>query len=285
MIDTGSFTTDTLLHVPGILAYVLILMFIIGSVMASFITCMADRILAGETMQGRSHCASCGHVLSAGDLIPVVSWIALKGKCRYCGAKIPKKCVLFEAGLGAAFVVVTLRFGLSFDTARVCGILVCLLGLSITDLDSLLIPDRFWIAIVVITLITAPFVRHAPGVSTDTIVTTLITPGWYKGLLQGLIGGVIIAGAVLVISLIMDKVLKKESMGGGDIKLLFAAGFVLGPAGGLLCLILACIIGLVVVVARHSEQIPFGPSIAASLAICMLFGEPLIDWYLGLLGM
>jgi len=294
MIDTGSFTADTLLHSPGILVYVLVLAFILGSVFASFITCMADRIGEGKTMAGRSHCGSCGHTLEAKDLVPVVSYLALRGRCRYCRAKIPKRCLKAELTLGCLFAVSVLRFGLSFDTLRVCGILVCLLGLSLCDMDSYIIPDRFWIAIVVITLVTAPFVRRAPGVSFDayaagaegsSVSSYLITSGWAAGLLQGLIGGAVIAGGVLLISLIMDKALKKESMGGGDIKLLFSAGFVLGPAGGLLCLILSCIAGLLVVVIRHSEKIPFGPSIAVSLSLSLLFGQEICSWYLHLLGL
>ena len=147
---------------------------------------------------------------------------------------------------------------------------------------------------VVITLITAPFVRRAPGVSFDayaagaegsSVSSYLITSGWAAGLLQGLIGGAVIAGGVLLISLIMDKALKKESMGGGDIKLLFSAGFVLGPAGGLLCLILSCIAGLLVVVVKHSEKIPFGPSIAVSLSLSLLFGQEICSWHLHLLGL
>ncbi len=272
MIDTGSFTTDTLLHSPGILVYVLVLAFILGSVFASFITCMADRIGEGKTMAGRSHCGSCGHTLSAKDLVPVVSYLALRGRCRYCGAKIPKRCLKAELTLGCLFAVSVLRFGLSFDTLRVCGILVCLLGLSLCDMDSYIIPDRFWIAIVVITLVTAPFVRRAPGVSFDAYAA-------------GAEGSSVSSYLILLISLIMDKALKKESMGGGDIKLLFSAGFVLGPAGGLLCLILSCIAGLLVVVVRHSEKIPFGPSIAVSLSLSLLFGQEICSWYLHLLGL
>jgi len=89
-----------------IAVYVLVLLFIFGTIFASFIACTAGRVLAGvDWVHGHSHCDTCGHELAIGDLFPIVSYIALKGKCRYCGARVPISCLFTEVLLGVAFVL------------------------------------------------------------------------------------------------------------------------------------------------------------------------------------
>lgn len=80
-----------MLHISfGITAYILFITFILGCCLGSFADCMAVRLVSGQSvLSGRSHCDSCGHVLGVLDLFPVLSWLLLKGKCRYCGAKDP----------------------------------------------------------------------------------------------------------------------------------------------------------------------------------------------------
>ncbi len=279
MIGTGSFATDGIFELPGFTLYYVAIFFILGAVFGSFINCMAWRVAHGESVsKGRSHCAVCGHTLSPLDLIPIVSYLLLKGRCRYCHEKISPRYMLTELFMGLGFVICLLRFGISIDTLRALIVLCILLAISLVDLDVYLIPDRFVVALIMTWILTLPFV-HADGVLVmaggGALLRTMA--------IRGLIGGLAIGGGILVLSLIMDKVLGKESLGGGDVKLLFAAGLYLGAAGGLLCLIVSSIVGLIFVAARRSKQIPFGPSIALAWMICLLWGEPVIKWYMSLL--
>ena len=109
--------------------------------------------------------------------------------------------------------------------------------------------------------------------------------GWLlHRLTDGLIGGVTVAGGLLLLSLYMDKRMQRETLGGGDIKLLFLTGLFFGWKGNLLCLVLACVAGIVWGLAgkRRGEAIPWGPSIAVGAWITALAGQPFINWYLGL---
>ena len=101
---------------------------------------------------------------------------------------------------------------------------------------------------------------------------------------------IVFGGGILLLSLVMDRVLGRESMGGGDIKLLAVTGLYLGFIGTLLTLIIACVAGLVFSIARkgrlddEEKAFPFGPWIAIASAIVLFAGEPLINWYMGLIG-
>lgn len=259
-----------MIFVSGALtAYILILAAVLGAVAASFITCLAGRFVAHESiLKGRSHCDSCGHVLGPADLIPIFSYLFLRGKCRYCHKKIPVRALITEILSSIVFIVIILRLGLSFDALRAMILYCILLALSLIDLDSFTIPDRFILAAIVLWALFLPLI-HEP-ISSQ--------------LKSGLSGGAILAVSVLIISMIMDKILGRESMGGGDIKLLFVMGLYLGLAGGLLALILACLIGLIFIAAVKKKKIPFGPSISAAFMIVLLFGSPVISWYLSLIG-
>lgn len=309
MINTGSLTTDLLLQDPAARIWFGIIAFAFGTVFGSFINCLAWRLVHGESvLHGRSHCAVCGHPLGAADLVPVFSWLFLRGRCRYCGEKISPRYMAAELIEGSGFLVCYLRWGLSVDTLRWMAMLVVFLGLSLVDLESYEIPDRFILAALIIWAVTMPFVHTwnagdtaagnlFAGLSAGGIGVSQATSGEAgalvppasagaatvgRTLLQGLLGGVVIGGGMLLISLVFDKVTGKESLGGGDVKLFFIAGLFLGAANGLLCIILSCIIGLIFAGIFRKQRIPFGPSISAAVFLCALFGSQIVDWYLGL---
>jgi leader peptidase (prepilin peptidase)/N-methyltransferase len=255
----------------GLSIYFLVLAAMLGAVCGSAFTCMGDRLSEHVSwIHGRSHCDACGHVLKARDLIPVFSYLFSKGKCRYCGTKLSPKYLVTEILMALVFVLTIVHYGgLDVLMVRDWGLACALLALAIVDLNTYEIPDGFHLFLI-----------------GWWIVFTLIE-GSGKGNLgelfvQGLLGGAVIAGFVLIISLIMDRVLKKESMGGGDIKLLFGTGLYLGVPGGLLSLITACIAGLLFVLTLKRNRIPFGPSISLACILTILFGSGIINWYLGL---
>lgn len=255
----------------GILVYCCVVAAALGAVAASFLTCAAGRIVAGESfLRGRSHCDGCGHVLGPADLVPVFSYLFLKGRCRYCGAKVPARCLALELGFAAVSVLCLLRFDLTALCVRNWLFLCCLLLLALVDWDSFIIPDGCHVAAVLIWLAALPFL------------------GWDWGEIgRHVLAAAVFGGGMLGASLLMDKLLGRDSLGGGDIKLFAVVGLYLGFVGTLLCLILACVLGLVLVAARRSEKsqpVPFGPSIALSCAAVLLYGQGVIQWYMMLLG-
>lgn len=247
--------------------------FLLGSVMGSAMTCLGDRLAEGKSwVKGRSECDVCHHVLEGRDLIPVVSYLMNHGRCRYCGAKLSKKYLWTELLSGLVFVLVFLKEGMIDGNVIIqWGVCSALLALSVTDLDCYTIPDRFIVFLIVWWFVSIGFKGLDGTLSRHVIVDDLL-------------GAFVPAGCVFVLSLIMDRVLKKESMGGGDIKLLFALGLYAGLAGSVLLLIVSCVIGLIFVGVLKQDKIPFGPSISLGAVFVILAGGPLITWYLGLLG-
>ena len=250
-----------------ILIYCIVVCFILGSVFGSFLNCVADRIYHNiPWWKGRSVCDNCGHKLGILDLFPVFSYLILGGKCRYCGKKVSIKYFLSELLLGSIFVIYLLIHGvLDLLLLRDLGLICILYGLSLCDLNNYEIPDGFIILGIVWWLI-------------------FFLLG-YGELVDSLLGGFIVGGMLLVLSLIMDKILKKESLGGGDIKLFFMIGLYFGLILNFFNLILSCFIGIIFVIVRKSSMIPFGPSIAISTFICLLYGTEFVTWYLSLLGL
>lgn len=274
-----------------------VLALVLGAVFGSFINCMAWRIVHHESvLKGRSHCATCGHPLGAGDLVPVFSYICLKGRCRYCGEKISPRYMIVEVLNACAFLGIAIRYPLvpenlirtsvisplepvvpsglaaampvDLSFIRWMALVCVLLGLSLVDLDSQEIPDRFPVAGIIIWAATLPLMPESIGLQ----------------LKEGLIGAALIGGGLLVVSLLFDKISGKEGLGGGDIKLFFVTGLYFGPWTGLFHLILSCIVGLTFVAVMKEKKIPFGPAISIAAYICMLWGSSFMSWYFGLLG-
>lgn len=246
--------------------YILVVAGIFGAVFGSFINCMAYRIAHGESvLKGRSHCAVCGHPLRALDLVPIFSYLFLRGRCRYCKEKISPRYMAVELLTALAFILTVWRFDLSLQALWICVLACILLALSLVDLETYTIPDRFIIA----------GILWYFGV-------LLFTEDWKGELLSALAGGLSIGVGMLLLSLLFDKVTGKESLGGGDIKLFFMTGLYLGPWVGLFNLILSCIIGIGFVLFMGQKRIPFGPAISLAVFISLLVGNDIVNWYLGL---
>lgn len=242
----------------------------LGAVLGSFLNCAAWRIVRGESfVRGRSHCPACGHALGVSELVPVLSWVFQRGRCKWCGAKISIRYPLTEL----CFAVITAACLLRFDLTPLClrnWLFLCVLFLlTLTDLDDMIIPDGCHIAAVAIWLIFLPFTFA----------------GWREAGLH-LLAGLCYGGGLLAVSLVMDRVTGRDTLGGGDIKLFCVVGLYLGFVGTLFAVALACVLGLIFhgVASGRGKAFPFGPSIAAATVLMLLWGEPLVAWYMGLLG-
>lgn len=280
---------------PLILLYILILAFLFGTVFGSYIDCVAWRLVHHERVaRGRSHCDVCGHALGAGDLIPIVSYLRSGGRCRYCGAKFSAESTWVELALGLGFAAIVYKFDISFVALRYLGLLVILMGLSLVDQKTLLIPDRFHVAGILWWLLTLPLIACTQGRGlTEALSITGVrlplanAPGLQDGLLTDLKWGLISAFGVgllmLLISLAFDKLTGKESLGGGDIKLLFMTGLYMRPGVTLFNLMLSCFVGLFIALVLKKDKIPFGPSISIAVFLSILFGSEFVAWYTGLI--
>ena len=253
-----------------VVLYIYVLTALIGLVLGSALNCLSFRIAHGQKWAGnqRSCCPACGHPLAAKDLIPLVSYLSLRGKCRYCGTRISPRYPLTEALLSVCFLSLLARFGLTWDALTAAILCACLLCLSLVDLETQIIPDRFLLI---------PAIARA---------VQLVLEGGFPGLLHGVLPGLIVGGAVLALSLLMERILKKDAMGGGDIKLLAVLGMFLTLPECLLLLIFACVSGIfmaaVLMKVNPDTAFPFGPALSAAAWLTLLAGKPIVSWYLSL---
>lgn len=267
---------------------------VLGAVFGSFINCMAWRIVHGESVwTGRSHCATCDHPLSALDLVPVFSWLALRGKCRYCGEHISPRYMVVELLCAAYFVSIVAVYGLTIHALALCVLGCILMGLSLVDLDTFTIPNGFIAAGILVWIVSFAFYGVAPmsgSIGLGSLMLGLTGSPTVAVLLDGLLGAFVVAGGLLVLSFVFDKVVGRQSLGGGDVKLVFVVGLYLGVAASVLNLIVACIVGIAFSLAtqrtrRDAEDprvFPFGPSIALATWFTLILGPHLLAWYFGL---
>ncbi len=254
--------------------YLAVLLFLFGACMGSFVTCAADRYVAKESvLRGRSKCPVCGHTLSALELVPIFSWLFLRGRCRKCGAPIPVRCFFTELLGGLAFAAIYLRYGFGFITLEYMAIFCALLAIALIDYDTMEIPDGLTVFIfAVFVLFLYP---HSGSVGAMT-----------ERAKSGLFGALAYGGGLLVLSLVMDLLLGKETLGGGDVKLFAALGLCTGLAGGLLLVLVSCVGGLLVALSVRKgkkKEFPFGPAISAAAVFVLLIGEDFVNWYLSLI--
>ena len=226
---------------PLIVAYTLFIAALLGLTMGSFINCWAWRYMNGESvLKGRSHCTSCGHDLSLRDLIPVFSWLASGGKCRYCGERVSARYPATELVCAIAFVGIVAVYGLTLQTVELLAFAGILLFLSLTDLDDYLIPNGCIISAIVIRVVYLA-ITFAQGETTTDQLIYYAASGFGVGI------------ALVVVVLIADFVFGRDSMGGGDLKLYFVAGLYFGWQQCLLVVILSCIFGIAVALTRRQE--------------------------------
>lgn len=236
----------------------------VGLIFGSFTNVLIARIPAGESIvTPPSHCPHCGHRLGVLDLVPVLSWLWLKGKCRYCRERIRPRYPLVELLTAALFIGVFLRWGLSAWTLAGWALTVILVACSFIDLDEGIIPD----------VITIPGVILGLAVSFFTL-----------GFLPALWGALAFGGVLFLVA-----VISKGGMGGGDIKLAAVIGAFTGLPGAVITLLLSSFMGAVfgitlMLMGRAGRKTPvkFGPFLAVAAYTAYLFSNEIVAWYLGM---
>ena len=230
-----------------------LLRFALGACVFSFLGVVVWRLPRRESVvKGRSHCPVCGRTLSAAELLPCLSYLLQGGKCRGCG--------LCSCACAYAFGGETAQAALAF---AVLGILTVV---ALMDIDTLEIYDRF------------PVLLFVCGIAAHILIPSL-------GIKSRLIGCVIVSVPMLLLALIVP-----GGFGGGDIKLMFGAGFFLGAKLTVVAAFIGILLGggfgallLAQKKANRKSQFAFGPFLCIGITIAMFFGETIADWYMGLL--
>lgn len=236
---------------------IIIIMFIIGTIFGSFYNVVGYRLPKNESIiYPSSHCPKCNHKLKAYELIPIISYIFQKGKCTKCKQKISLFYPFFELLTGLTFALAYISFGPTKELIIALTFLSMLIIITISDYQCLIIPDS-----VLITF------------SLALITEIAIIYGINEGI-NSILNGIAAFIFMFALKKFGDIIFKKESMGGGDIKLLFVFGLVLKFPLAVFSIFLGSLIGLpisLITLNKNQEHIiPFGPFLAAGGAILLL---------------
>ncbi len=230
-----------------------IFFFIIGLFMGSFYTVVGTRLPKKEKfIISRSKCDECKHPLSLIEMIPIVSYFCLGKKCRYCKSKIDPLSTYIEFFTGLLFMVSYYSFGLSWELVLALGVVSLLVIIIVSDLNYLIIPDEILVFFSIYFIICRFFIDGL------------------KGTFYHLASGIFLFLVMYGIMLLGNRIFKKESMGGGDVKLMFLFGLVLDPLLGTLTIFLGSLfalpISIVLYLKEHEKVIPFGPFLLVAFA-------------------
>lgn len=238
--------------------YLFLSFFMLGAIFGSFYYVVAYRIPKGESIVSPpSHCPNCNHRLSPLELIPIFSFLLQGGKCKNCKQKISIFYPLFEIVCGILFGLSFLSYGLSLELIIVLTFISMIMIISLSDYYYMIIPDEVLIFFIITLCIEMFFINGL------------------NYLLIHLLYGVISFVIMLLLKLFGDFIFKKESMGGGDIKLMFVFGLMFGWQMSIVSIFLAAIIGLpisLVLLKKNKEHIlPFGPYLGIASIVIVLF--------------
>ena len=244
-------------------------LFLLGAVLGSFLNVVVYRLPRGESIHSpASHCPNCNKPLKPYDNIPILSWLLLGAKCRNCKEPISIRYPIVEFTVAVWFVWMFQLFGLSWEFANFAILGVLLLAVSIVDIDTQLIPDSVLIVGAVIGLAFAFY--------GDVITVS-----------DSLTGGAAMGGTFFLIALIGEKLMKKESMGFGDVKLSLMIGLFIGWKMAFLAIFLssifASVIGLTAIglgKMKFGKPFAFGPFIALGALVSGIWGDRLVNAYL-----
>lgn len=241
--------------------------FVLGAVIGSFLNVVIYRVPREISFaKGRSFCPDCGSQIKGCHNIPIFSYLWLRGKCADCGGKISPRYPLIELFTGIMAVLVLWIFGITFQWLVVFSAGAILICITMIDFDTMTIPNGLVIAMMVPALLAFFFFPQV-------------------GILSRFIGMCIISLPMLALTLFIP-----DAFGGGDIKLMAVAGFMLGWQNTLLATFIGLLIGGAVAVyllaqKTKDKHMAFGPYLCLGIMTALLFGDIIINWYLGLFGL
>lgn len=255
--------------------------FIFGTIIGSFLNVCIFRIPLEQSIAfPPSHCMNCGKRLKWYDMFPIISWLILKGKCRFCKSKISYRYPLVEFATGIIYLCIYLKYGFAFDLLKylIFSSLIIVIGLIDLDTTDVYTSTIIFGIISAAVLIIAGYILFNMNLTADFSIINYI------------LGGVVGAGFILFIMLLARIIFKAQGMGSGDTEICLVCGLFLGVKSVIFMLFLSVLIGGIIGILlvllgkkKKTDYIPFGPFIALSSIISVLFGEGIINWYLGMI--
>lgn len=249
-----------------------IFVFIFGSIIGSFLNVCIVRLPEEKSVVfPSSHCVHCKKPIFWYDNIPILSYLLLKGKCRFCQHSISIRYPIVELVTAASFVLFYQYFGLKWILLPYlvfhCGLIVA----TFVDIKHRIIPDEVSLGGMVVGLIFSLLIPQLHGTDANLIAL-------WRSFLGILIGG----GSIYAMGMLGDFLFKKESMGGGDVKLLGMVGAFLGWKMAVLAFFIApffgAVVGIIVKIRTNDSHIPYGPFLALGALICLFSGEEILQW-------
>lgn len=239
--------------------------FLFGTILGSFYNVVIYRLPKRVSItQGTSYCPRCKHRIMPFELVPIISYLFLRGKCAHCQSHISLRYPMIELLTGIVFAISFLSFGMTLQFVMAAIIASLCIIIAMIDLDTMEIPDRFHIFFIIMALIQMIWISDLP-------------------ILDHFFGFIIISLPLYLIALLTG------GIGGGDIKLMASAGLLLGYQASIVAFFIAAIIGgavgmsLVITKSKDSKSlIAFGPFLCIGIFLSYLFGMQLFQWYITL---
>ena len=240
-----------------------------GALVGSFLNVCIFRLPKEESIiWPGSHCPHCKKPIRFYDNIPLISYLLLKGRCRYCKGSISLQYFLVEGITALSSLFLIIKFGPSLSYLFYFAFVAALIVITVIDLYHQIIPD----------------VISLPGIGVG-LLASLVLPGitFWNSLVGALLGG----GSLFIVATFYQWLFKREGMGGGDVKLLAMIGAFLGWKAVLLTILLSSLIGsvtgILMMVVKGKDfkyAIPFGPFLSLGAVISLFYGEEIVRWYL-----
>jgi leader peptidase (prepilin peptidase)/N-methyltransferase len=248
---------------------------LVGCAVGSFLNVCIDRLPGNQSLVSPpSHCDACQRRLGIFDLVPVLSYLILRGRCRHCGARIPLRVFIVEVASGIIFLLCFWRYGLTAQfgiTAFWCCIFLVIIFI---DWEHQLILDKITYPAAVISLVILAIHTYVPGANLLVQEATLLNG--------------VISGAVLFVLFLLIVLLRPNAMGMGDAKLVALIGLVSGYPLVILSMLIGVVLGGIVAVILlatkkkgRKDVIAYGTFLAIGPIIALIFAPDMLNWYLG----
>ena len=251
----------------------------VGIIIGSFLNVCIDRLPSGKSLVYLpSHCDTCQHRIAVVDLIPLLSYLWLDGRCRYCHARIPLRNPLVELLSGGLFLLASWRFGLSVQFGITAFWFCVFLVIIFIDWEHKLILNKVTYPMAIIAIIILTIDSFVPGVD--------LFPGWTfipeTSIFSGLISGI-----VMLVVFLMIAIIRPGAMGMGDAKLVALIGFVSGFPLVVFSMLIGIVIGGLVAIyllaskkMGRKDVIPYGAFLGIGPIIALIFAPEILNWYL-----
>ena len=257
-----------------------LLAFSIGASVGSFLNVVADRLPERKSLVSpRSHCDSCARRIPARDLVPVLSYLWLRGRCRNCDERIPTRVIAVEAVMGALLAALYFMLGWGVEALVVGAGVALLAAIAVVDLEHRLIPNRLVIPAVLVLAALAPF---WPELGIDRAL-------FFQQVHLSSLANSLAAGVGAFLAFLVIKAVYPAGMGAGDVKMAGMLGLLVGYPGIAVALWAAVVAGGALAVGllalgrgSRKDAMPFGPFLSAGGILALLAGTEIMDIYLSI---